>query len=778
MIPVLNRNATYKLNIPDMAGGVNFRDGLSLVNDNQMTDCKNMWYKDGMLKSRPRVLSNDIKDKFMSLSWDLDAVLDITTNYSNIKTINGKQYVLEVFSAASKDEFTNVWQIKAEYVNNSNDRIPVANIFRYGGFYKNLSYVAVAHNEDIYFYIHWLEKSEDENVFEQSIIIKAYKDDNGNYVTEENVEGYIPLVIINGKPKLIEDAEESPRGTQVEGFNLLSKDYKQLMSSYDYENQSEYCLMEYGLTVDINNPEFEGRNIIAKLTNKDGITVIHSATIRYNESENKYEAWEIALEDEGTTSTQDGIEMHVSDKTLRFYEYDPSFPDYIRGATATQSSRDYIKNNLEIIAPCYTEEEYQKNFSKVASMTQFAWFGNTSLGLNGGSRLFLGGSAIKNEKALVIWSDFENPLYFSQDAYAYVGDKSQKVTAFGRQSASLVIFKEREIYSTQYTQGSVSAEELENQQAIDLTVHLATFPMVMIHSTIGCNCPDSVQLCRNRLVWADTNGKIYTMTSQNQYSERNVFEIGEMVERELKKENLKDARSVDWEGHYILFISNSAKAYVMDYNSYGFANVASYNKQSDANMLIPFFVWQMPFESDELIQAVNLDGTVLFKTLRWLGNFPDKNTGVSVSRNVTNISILTEEITEDKLSFLEPTDETGQDWQINTYEKPVESMFKTKLFDFGRADEYKNVYAVNIGLGFNGGVPVAITFESDARTSDKNTLKTGRTVADERAPVFFENKQILPYTRLCTKFGIKAECHGIMAVDSISLKYNIAGGKK
>lgn len=759
MIPVLNRNATYKLNIPDMAGGVNFRDGLSLINDNQMTDCKNMWYKDGMLKSRPRVLSNDNEDNLNYITWDLNAPLNAKINYSNIKVINGKQYALEVAEVTSQNEFTNVWEIRAAFVNGLNDRIPVAHIFKYGWLYKGMSCVAVAHNDDIYFYVHWEEKREDDKAFLQSFIVKAYKDESGNYVTEENVEGHVPLVLENGVP--IGATETAP--TQIEGFNLLSSEYKARYSTYDMTSNKDTNEMRYKLPVSISNLGFYGNTITATITDLQGATHKHTAWINTTIQKDRC----IAIEDNPST---DNLRMYVDGDVVTFYNKDLT-------AVAVEKKGNYLKNNFEIVAPCYTEEEYQKNFSKVASMTQFAWYGNTSLGLNGGSRLFLGGSTIEKEKALVIWSDFENPLYFSENNYSYVGDKAQKVTAFGRQSASLIIFKEREIYSTQYTQGSVSAEELENQQAIDLTVHLATFPMVMICSQIGCNCPDSIQLCRNRLVWADTNGKIYTMTSQNQYSERNVFEIGEMVERELKKERLSDARSVDWEGHYILFVPESAKAYVMDYNSYGFANVASYNKQSDANMFIPFFVWQMPFESDELIQAVNLDGTVLFKTLRWLGNFPDNN-GVRVSRNASNISILTEEITVDTLSFLEPTDETGKEFKMNTYERPVESMFKTKLFDFGRADEYKNVYAVNIGLGFNGGVPVAITFESDTRTSDKNTLKTGRTVADERTPVFFENKQILPYTRLCTKFGIKVECNGIMAVDSISLKYNIAGGKK
>jgi len=643
MIPVLNRNATYKLNIPDMAGGVNFRDGLSLINDNQMTDCKNMWYKDGMLKSRPRVLTNDdvkamqeIQTTFSNDTFEIS----VTVNPENTTVINKKEYVLEITTVTNSMPTQNGYHYATlKYQHGIFDKIDVATIY-YSSFtdaHSNLSCFAVQHNGDIYVY-----GSINENGKNTNYIHKIARLSEGKYDNPIKVEGTVPLLITNGYPK-ITLADEFPRGTQVQGYNLLAKDYKQVMSAYDYENPSDYCTMAFALMEDINNPEFEGRTITAKLTQKDGTTITHTATIKYDEENNKYEAWEIPLEQEGVIKTADGLEMHVSGKTLRFYEYDPEFGDYIRGATALTMSKHEIKNNLEITAPCFTETEYQTNFAKVTSMTKSVWYGNTSLGLNGGSRLFLAGSTLENEKALVVWSDFENPLYFSENAYAYVGDKSQKITAFGRQSASLIIFKEREIYSTQYTQGSVTAEELENQQAIDLTVHLATFPMVMIHSAIGCNCPDSVQLCRNRLVWADTNGKIYTMTAQSQYSERNVFEIGEMVERGLKKEKLSNARSVDWKGHYILFIPNSAKAYVMDYNSYGFANVASYNKHEDANMLIPFFVWQMPFGPDEIIQVVNNDEELLILTNERLGNLG------GIKRYLLNHHILNEENAKDKL---------------------------------------------------------------------------------------------------------------------------------
>ena len=41
MFPFIKNYPTYTLNVPSITGGLNLRDGLSRVNDNQMTDAKN-----------------------------------------------------------------------------------------------------------------------------------------------------------------------------------------------------------------------------------------------------------------------------------------------------------------------------------------------------------------------------------------------------------------------------------------------------------------------------------------------------------------------------------------------------------------------------------------------------------------------------------------------------------------------------------------------------------------------------------------------------------------
>ena len=51
--PMINKQAHREIMIPELSGGLNLRDSLNGIRDNQLTDCINMWYKNGMLKTRP-----------------------------------------------------------------------------------------------------------------------------------------------------------------------------------------------------------------------------------------------------------------------------------------------------------------------------------------------------------------------------------------------------------------------------------------------------------------------------------------------------------------------------------------------------------------------------------------------------------------------------------------------------------------------------------------------------------------------------------------------------
>ena len=53
--PSLNKLPQQAISVPSLSGGLNLADSLHLVNDNQLTNVKNMWFKNSILQTRPAV---------------------------------------------------------------------------------------------------------------------------------------------------------------------------------------------------------------------------------------------------------------------------------------------------------------------------------------------------------------------------------------------------------------------------------------------------------------------------------------------------------------------------------------------------------------------------------------------------------------------------------------------------------------------------------------------------------------------------------------------------
>ena len=83
-----------ELKIPDLSGGLNLRDGLSEILDNQLIDCKNMWWNDGLLKTRPGMRAT--KETVMYIGRPAEQTINIR-NFPEIKYVeSNKSYYLQV----------------------------------------------------------------------------------------------------------------------------------------------------------------------------------------------------------------------------------------------------------------------------------------------------------------------------------------------------------------------------------------------------------------------------------------------------------------------------------------------------------------------------------------------------------------------------------------------------------------------------------------------------------------------------------------------------------
>ena len=591
MIPVLKRTGLYQFKVPQFSGGVNLKEDLSYIKENQLADCTNMWFKDGALRTRPGIKQTE------TLSQTKTGALLQTENINTV-SIDGKNYTLEcakIIKQANPNTASICFSLK---LCAKDSVIEVGKIEKTASGVEDFNAFAIVYKNDIYVYLRYydtLDKSE------QNHIYKFTKTGEKTYSEPENIlpeNMYAPLILTNCTSCYRDSGSVnmliSKGATQIEGFNLLGNLYKMEFSMYD-NSESGYKVTSTGANGEINDSKtfmeyalpFTNKETVGEIKveyiDKQGAIHNHSVIVP---------TFEPTVE---KTIGDDGLYLHAYLKGNIVHFTFNKDGDLLSVDADKISIDDYVHNNMIVTAPCKNSNE---NVKKVMGMTQAIWYGNTSLGVMGGSRLFLCGNMDENEKSLVVWSDFENPLYFSENNYAYIGDKGQKTTCFGRQGASLIVFKERQIYSCDYSINGVSGEEIAEQSVIDLSTALSNFTFKLIHSKIGCDCPKTIQLCFNKLLWATSEGKVYNLTERNQYSERNVVTVSGAIEKRLTKEDMFSAHSADWNGYYLLFVGD--KVYAMDYNSYEYMGISTYSLKRSVESLPSWYLWQLPHK----VQAI------------------------------------------------------------------------------------------------------------------------------------------------------------------------------
>lgn len=768
MIPMINASPYRRLTVDALMGGVNCRDAANLIKDNQLLSCRNMEYKNGMLRSRPGFACSD-STEFIVEAYENKEAVKIYTKKENFAVIGGKTYFLTViqdakglnFRYCAKNDTVHLAQIPR-------DELPSAdftcNIFQYGadiycicsGYYAE---------QDTPYYIFKVTKSGD---------LWEYK-----RLTEGDM--YIPTVAINcqaGNPsKMLEDPSLFG-GDLIEGHNVLGKRCKFYYSTVNEKRLGETEVdgepahpMRYWIPLDnpdaIKDEEAFYNALRINIIQADGTKVSHTVS---NEG---YGIW-------GEASLQaDNLRIYNvfrngSGISFSFVGEDNKAPNV--------TAANLMRNNMEII---FYSPRTKEEIEKIVNMTVSEWFGGGSEGIYGGIHLFLGGNTSEKDKALVCWSDFNKPLYFAESGNAYVGDKAQRVTAFGKQGESLIILKEKETYATKYVSNeAISAEAVAAQSVIDLTVSEVTFPMTQVNGYIGCDCPNTVQLCRNRLVWANSDGRIYTLVSANQWNERSILEVSDMIREPLSAEGteaIRTAISEDFDGRYMLFAGGHI--YVMDYNSYGYSNVAYYSKSEDAQINIPWWIWDIP----KYPKFYNTGGTrtedkyVIPVSVVSTGNrlymWGEVET-VKGSNTYIIPELFTLEGDTDLMPYIrfEVNPDTSEQWRFKDKEKRnISCLVETKLFDFGAHGIKKSIPKAEFTFGNNGGEPIYVTVITDIGEDTQEILPDGEELK-ERRPGYYRSVVIRNDNKLARLVGYRIESDAGITLGGISFTYKILRG--
>ncbi|MDD4699338.1 MAG: hypothetical protein PHV07_03650 [Oscillospiraceae bacterium] len=740
-----NRQKLLSLSVPELSGGMNTNSALHKVGDNQLTDCRNMWWNDGALVTRPG---------FYLSSFLQNTVYNTAREYNKksagqITLKDGTKYALSVLytsgliSVSAVSSTGGTLNFPKVYFSDDPEQ-PEVDI------YGNV-YISGIGGEPLVF----SGKASTSEEFKIYIIVPRYKYSStggiGDYIdtfvfcatdeftlTNLNNEIYVPTLLINGKGNNFAtltgtSKTEYPDAFQFESQNMLTGKFK---SYFKTDGVSSTYSLPTALTNEI-------------------------ITIKYSKANGEIDSWTIA-KDADTSDTVGGLNCVVSrtNGTLTFYN---------ASGAATPLEKVLGKpNNLEIIA--YHTEATRSE--RIAKMTKSIWFGGSSGGIGGGTRLFICGN--DDEPNLIWWSDLNNPLFFPQNNYAYIGDSAQKVTAFAKQSEMLVVFKPHETYYTTYVEGNgYAVEDVISGKITNVKTVSATFPLYQIHSEIGCDLPNTLQLCSNKLLWTNSDKKVYTLASTYSYSEKNIYTVSEMIERKFKSLDFTAAFALDYDHHYLLFVGT--KIFVLDYAAKAFDNITTNSDDVSLQKGITWYEWEQNLGIDIIGGISSTTDLVVFgdyveehieafnNHMYILSNYFKLQGGKDY--NITGFKSVYFDTEKTIITGCEPV----------VFVDDISSMLQTKLFDFKSFERRKNIKNVYIGVGTSNESTLYISFLTERGTINMASEVQITETASDYSPECLKTVSILPCQPMVLCFGLKIESKGSIAISGININYKVLG---
>lgn len=274
-------------------------------------------------------------------------------------------------------------------------------------------------------------------------------------------------------------------------------------------------------------------------------------------------------------------------------------------------------------------------------------------GVEFSNRIFVTGNpSLSNYYFASGLTDLIDAAYFPQKYQYAIRGSEKAVTAFKVHYNRLIVFKE------DLTCVVDAATGLDNT---------ASFPIQYLNTDVGCDVPDSVQLVNNNIIFANTYGGIYMIVSTQVPGEKSVIPISQNINGNLDRPgllaeaSLKEACSIDHNYKYYLCVNR--RCYVLDYRTgLNISNPGSlkwffYDNINAANFAI---------RGKDLLYGDREKGRIVIFT----NNFSD-------------------------------------------FGEPINSIYSTKLFDFGVPDYLKSIRFIWYTLKANSSAKVSINFLTD-----------------------------------------------------------------
>ena len=154
-----------------------------------------------------------------------------------------------------------------------------------------------------------------------------------------------------------------------------------------------------------------------------------------------------------------------------------------------------------------------------------------------------------------------NPFYFPMEHYNFAGDTESEVMGFGKQQGFLVLLSKRGVGRAKFGTTTTSSDRLQIEM-----------PYTAINSRIGCDCPWSIQLVDNNIVFYNREHGVCLIEDSSAAYENNIVEIGKKIKGNEARYGLQhDVDTVGALGVYSTvfndqyWICANGSAYVWDF---------------------------------------------------------------------------------------------------------------------------------------------------------------------------------------------------------------------
>ena len=684
--------------IGGLFGGVNLKDE-KFIEKNELSDCKNLWFKNGALRTRSgiRALENSVISKIDEYS---ECVWPFKMTGSSVYIKDEKKAIAYMVDG----DYMSYELLRVFFVsdNGSLEETAAIRLQRTSSevFYRfsNIMFFNASSTTGGGVYAFVTVRSGSETVY------RIYEiTENFDGWTELGVtDCYVPIIYMNGRGNKYAEAESgtmfyNAKPTEPEAINMLNPKFNAYFTT-------------------------DGVSGTFKLPISDIDANFVECKIYITPTE--YLRWLVEPEYDNTILLYDGHTVAFRiDRAKGIFSFTEGQKEFLWPYMS-----GYGGNNIEITAYKTIPDAWGKIVGA-----------NRCISYNG-RMYFCDNEFSVNE----IYSCRKTaPLYFPTNAKVAVGDRTAPITAMGIVCNKFIVFKPTEIYKINVTVGDVYSPDGIISGAKAGFLHNDTLTATAVHSFIGCDCPDTLRNCSNRLVWLSSAGKIYTLATTTYGKENNIYEVSSNIENFLdyySETALKKAYAVDIDGYYMLILGD--KMAVMDYRIKDFGFPYKYADPNENNGQIAWYLWEHKI-GGSMVSADKVNKNVVFACN-------------SKNLKFQYIAMLSGE--KDKVI------EQNDSGEISFKEYDIEGRVTTAFTDFESMDTLKTINKIHIGLEPASDIKIAVSGDENRG----EVIIRPRTARYEVTPI------IIPI-RKTNRLKISLESKDRFAVGAILINYTPIG---